>query len=77
MHVQLPGIKLQLSNAYVMSHMLFGCAIWGHCFGMQLHLHGTGGTSSSLGKLEALYRALLHCTLAAPRSTRGTSLYLP
>ena len=76
MHVQLPGIKVQLANAYAISHMLFDCVIWGHCFGMQLHLRGTGKSSGSAGKLEALYRALLRWALAAPKSTRGTSLYL-
>ena len=76
MHVQLPGIKVQLAIAYAISHLLFGCIIWGHCFGIQLHLHGTGGTCSSVGKLETLNRALLRWVLAIPRSTHGTSLYL-
>ena len=56
--------------------MLFGCIVWGHCFGTQLCLHGAGETSSSVGKLEALYRALLRWALAAPKITRGASLYL-
>ena len=55
MHVRLPGIKVQLANAYATSHMLFGCVVWGHCFGSQLCLRGAGGTSGSAGKLEALY----------------------
>ena len=59
MHVHLLGIKVKLANAYAMSHMLFGCLVWGHCFGTQLHPHGTVRTSGSVGKLEALYRALL------------------
>ena len=56
--------------------MLFGCVVWGHCFGIQLRLRGAGGTSYSAGKLEALYRALLRWALAVPKSIRGASLYL-
>ena len=76
MHVQLPGFKFQLANAYIMSHVLFFCIIWSHCFGTQLDLRDTGGTSGSVGKLEALYQASLRWALAAPRSTRVASLYL-
>ena len=76
MHVRLPGIKVQLANAYAMSYELFGCIIWGHCFGTQLHLRGAGETSGSAGTLEALYRALLRWALAVPKSTCGASSYL-
>ena len=76
MHVRLPGIKVQLANAYATSHMLFGCVVWGHCFGSQLRLRSAGGSNGSAGKLEALYRALLRWALTAPRSTCGASLYL-
>ena len=76
MHVQVLCIKVQLANAYATSHMLLGCVVWSHCFAMQLRLHGAGGNSSSVGKLEALYRASLRWALAAPKSTRGASLYL-
>ena len=76
MYVQLPGIKVQLATAHAILQMLFGCIIWVHCFGTQLHLHGTGGICSSVRKLEALYQSLLRWALAAPKSTRGASLYL-
>ena len=76
MNVQLPGIKVQLAIAYAMLLILIGCIGFGHCFGTQLHLRGAGGTSSSVRKLEALYQSLLRWALAAPKSTRGASLYL-
>ena len=72
----LPGTRVQLANAYAMSHILFGCLVWGHSFGTQLCLHGASGISGSVGKLEALYQASFRWALAAPMSTRGTSLYL-
>ena len=76
MHIRLPGNKVQLANAYATSHMIFGCVIWGHCFGMQLHLRGAGGNSSSVWKLEALYRASLSWAVAAPKSMHGAFIYL-
>ena len=76
MHVRLPRIKVQLANANATSHILFGCVVWGHWFGMQLHFHGASRTSGSVGKLEALYRASLRWALAARKSICGISLYL-
>ena len=67
---------MQLATAYAILHKLFGCIIWGHHFGIQLHLHGASGIRSNVGKLEALYLDSLQWALATSKITCNASLYL-
>ena len=73
-HIKHAGTKVQLANAYASSHMLFGCVVWGHCFGAVLSLRCAGG--SSVRKLDALHRSSLRWAVAAPVSIRNAALYL-
>ena len=66
---------MQLTAAYVTSHMHFGRVIWGHALGFKLSLHD-GTIGGSAGKLGIIYRNALRWSISAPAHTRGAALYL-
>ena len=60
--------------ALATSSMLFGCVVWGHCFGVHVMLHTAAG--SSAGNVEVFYRAALCWAISTPASICDSAVYL-
>ena len=65
---------MQLAVSFAVSHMLFGCVAWGHCFGVRMTLRGASACSAR--KMQVLYRTALRWAVAAPRNMRDAALYV-
>ena len=66
---------MQLTTAYVTSHMLFGTVIWGHALGFKQSLRDSAAAGST-GKLGIIYRNALRWSISAPAHKHSAALYL-
>ena len=61
-------------HAFAATHMLFGCAIWGHAFGAKLQLRAPA--VHACRQLSTMFNGALRWAIRAPRSLRISALLL-